>query len=272
MLAAVVAKLKRPLIFKNLRSRYNVQRRDKLAISILDQRSCCKVLEHYAFLTKQREDIEEAIENAIDESDEDGIEALEDEWDDVDKERDDTLTIFLGIACEETFEHDPLLKRNVTIEGDVIEGDVSSTFRFRNKPDLRKVMDSLKIPAICGPFKGGVGKTGCYKNREELFLFYLTRICSPSDSLRKICKNGNFGGEYTVWSRAFKWMATWLQTRWGYKIYGNLQFFESRLDMYAEKIRVKAMAVSQTFANRPRPLPPIQFAQDDFSICVHPHR
>ena len=137
---------------------------------------------------------------------------MEDEWDDVDKEREDTLAFFLGSACEETFEHDPLLKRNVTIEGDVIEGDVSSTFRFRNKPDLRKVMDSLKIPAICGPFKGGVGKTGCYKNREELFLFCLTRIRSPWRGVHSLVKGFQLDGDM-------------LQTRWGYKIHDNLQFF-----------------------------------------------
>ena len=269
MLAAVVANLKRPLAFKKLRYKYNIQRRDKLATSIKDIRLSGSVLEHYRALTDQMDDLEDDLEDAYaeDEENEEYIEDLEDEQDDLDEDLQECLGIFLGISCEEEFHHPGVSKRVFTIEEDVVDGDVSSTYRFRNKRDLRRVMDCLQLPLRCGPFKGGGNKRGCWKNREELFCFYLARLCAPSDSLRKTVKLLNFGGEYTVWSRGFNWLACWLQTRWGYKLYDNLDFFQPRWEIYSECIRLKAMDVSLSFPLRPNPSPALQYAQGDFSIC-----
>ena len=75
--------------------------------------------------------------------------------------------------------------------------DVCGTdFRFRRRADLKRVMDALRLPEVCGPFDNGRTLP-----REACFLYTIRRtaIVGRTRELRLY-----FGGEKTMWSRAYR--------------------------------------------------------------------
>jgi hypothetical protein len=69
------------------------------------------------------------------------------------------------------------------------------------------------------------------------------------------------------WSRGFNWLARWLDNRWGYKIYDNMDFWAGYLDEFSECIRVKVNEVSRSYPNNPHnPLPRLDFQPGDFAV------
>jgi hypothetical protein len=86
------------------------------------------------------------------------------------------------------------VRRNCTLA--VTSEYTGELFRFRSREDLRRVLDALRLPEQCGPFDNRT-----FIPREACFLYTLRRlvITGTGVSLRQY-----FGGEKSMWSRAFK--------------------------------------------------------------------
>jgi hypothetical protein len=234
---------KNPPVRKKLAKRYSLHRR-YLSTSLAEQKEAEKIAPIIQALN----------EEYLDCSDSDDAEDIQ--------EQIDTLNAFFIDKVFEK-ENDPemqpvIRKSNFSI--DDIVGDPREHWRFRTKDHLRRVLNCLQIPERCGPLSNG-----SYLNGEALFLFYLRRISATKETLNSLSREHHFGEDYSVWSRGFNWMARWLQSRWGYKLYNNMDYWSSWLPMFSEKIRVLANKVSQGFPNLPTPLPVLNLLANNFS-------
>ncbi len=87
------------------------------------------------------------------------------------------------------------VRRNLQL--DQIVDFCGDSFRFRRRSELKRVMDALRLPEMCGPFENRA-----VLPREACFLYALrwTAHEGPAKELRQF-----FGGEKSMWSRAYRY-------------------------------------------------------------------
>jgi DDE superfamily endonuclease len=115
------------------------------------------------------------------------------------------------------------------------ETEIPNKFRFRSSAQLFRLYNALRIPEkIVMPSRHTC--TG-----EELFLVGLMRISSVArlEDIEHI-----FHRNYTWLSQVFSFFVTWIESRHGYRLYNNLDFWLPHFDRFSEAIRVKAVALS----------------------------
>jgi len=88
------------------------------------------------------------------------------------------------------------IRRNCSLNL-VPDAECATLYRYRSRADLRRVFICLRLPARCGPFDNGR-----YLPSEACFLYTSRRMAhvGRTKELRQY-----FGGEKTMWSRAYRY-------------------------------------------------------------------
>lgn len=245
---------KKPLREKRYRARLSPSSR-YLAKSVKESRLALKTLEAIG-----------KLEEELDDLDSDDSDFSEDEQDILD-EISDIFPIFIELACEKRSQGVPQRANTHLRIAHLDDRNIALYYRFRSKDDLQRVFACLQIPALCGPIRRNDGTSAGYIQGEELFLFYLRRLCEAKYSLEKMCTL-EFGGDTTKWCRGFNWLARWLYRRWGYKLENNLLYYQPFFMEYSECIRQYIEEVSSTYPlNLLNPLPALHYVANTYRIA-----
>lgn len=136
--------------------------------------------------------------------------------------------ILLRMLCERNVFTGVLPRFGVCIAS--LPDDVQTTYRFRTKDHLVRLITALRIPLVCKLSNGSVF------NGEELFLFFLRRLCCLKTINDLVVDE--FGGDPSAWARGFNWMAKWICSTWHHKLTNNFAYWAPSFATFAEKIRV----------------------------------
>lgn len=124
------------------------------------------------------------------------------------------LNGYIEVAYEPDYTLErPLPRKGLTVAG-LVDSDIPHSFRFRDKEQLLTLMRVLQIPETVLLSNGSV-LTG-----EEVFLFALRRMSYPSRYHDLLIE---FGGEISVWSRAFNWFIEYIYTRYSNRVLNALE-------------------------------------------------
>lgn len=120
----------------------------------------------------------------------------------------------------------PALRRR-TIDS-YSESDVPHSFRFRSTDQLSILLRLLQFPPTVVLLNGSV------LSGEEVFLFGLRRLSYPSRYHDLI---DEFGGEFSVWSRAFHYFVNHIYNKFKHLVLNGLQHFVSEFPAFSEVLR-----------------------------------
>lgn len=142
--------------------------------------------------------------------------------------------------CEEyqamVYEPEYVLPRPLRLKHRTIESfmacDIPHSFRFRSTDQLQLLKRLLQIPEVVS-LDNNVALNG-----EEVFLFGLRRMAYPS---RYFDLLSEFGGEITVWSRAFHWFINYIYDNFHTLIESSMERFVSKFPQYSVAIRNKVV-------------------------------
>jgi hypothetical protein len=112
------------------------------------------------------------------------------------------------------------------------QSDIPHLFRFRSTEQLRRLFDGLKFPEAI------LLDNNVILREEETFLFGLRRMCYPNrfqDLLEE------FGGEITIWSRAFTWFIIHIYKHFKHLVVRSLERYAEQFPSFAKAIKKKVV-------------------------------
>jgi len=112
--------------------------------------------------------------------------------------------------------------------------EVRRDFRLPGRIELQRLYRVLRIPRTV------IIENGSKFSGEELFLYSIRRLVFPN-TIEQLTKE--FGGDTTVWSRAFKWFNIHMTVNFESKIVGALHTWKSQFRTFRTAIKNKFMSL-----------------------------
>lgn len=142
----------------------------------------------------------------------------------------DMFNIYIHIIC--CRQHViPRSVRRHTVISNLSEFGTAEDYRFRSRSDIHRLFDCLRFPMQVGPFDNGG-----YLDGQTAFLYFLRRsssTCRVSDLMKE------FGGDKSLWSRAFKWCVKFIEREFEHILDDFHPEFVKRFPKYADAIKTE---------------------------------
>ena len=159
----------------------------------------------------------------LSESDDEEVDMLEDESDELEKS-------YLSIMVEPQFINFPKRRLDVKINS-FMPATFGIKFRFRSQDDMRRLLNVWRLPETV------YLEDGTVVSGEFVLLFSIRRLATHTN-LHDLAEL-EFGRDYSVLSRIFKFFVMFTHRIFNQKLTNNLRFFVDKFPSYAEAIRSK---------------------------------
>lgn len=157
-------------------------------------------------------------------------ESDDEELDNLSNEHDILELWYLSIMVEPEFINFPKRRIHVTMDS-YLPAVFGTKFRFRSKEDMQRLMNVWRLPDQL------YLEDGTVVSGEFVMLFAIRRLATHTnlDDFAQL----EFGREYSVLSRIFKFFVLYTYHTFEQKLTNNIQFFVDKFPEYAEAIRLK---------------------------------
>ena len=137
---------------------------------------------------------------------------------------------YLSIMVEPYFINFPKLRLDVKINS-FMPATFGIKFRFRSQEDMRRILNAWRLPETLYLDDGTV------ISAEFALLFSIRRLATHTNL--EDFTDLEFGRDYSVLSRVFKFFVMYTYHNFNGKLTNNLQFFVNKFPSYAEAIMVQ---------------------------------